>query len=118
MHKRTGLVKFHFHTQQGIQNLSNEEAEKLIGQEFRKAIREIYMKRLSVDFPKWTMYIQVMPEEEAEQVDSPSLWLNYAWSKTLSFNWSGRIWINRNPANFFADVEQSAFAPVQFGAGD
>ena len=64
------------------------------------------------DFPKWTLYVQVMPEADAEKVPYHPFDLTKVWpKKDYPLIEVGVMELNRNPENFFADVEQSAFAP-------
>jgi catalase len=58
-------VKFHFKTQQGIRNLTDEEAEAIIGKDRESHQRDLYESIEKKDFPRWTMFIQVMPEKDA-----------------------------------------------------
>ena len=58
-------MKFHFKTQQGIKNLTDQEAEELIGKDRESHQRDLYEAIERGDYPKWKMYIQVMTEEEA-----------------------------------------------------
>ena len=60
-------VKFHFRSQQGIKNLTNEEAAKIIADDRESHQRDLYEAIERGEFPKWTMYIQVMPEADAEK---------------------------------------------------
>ena len=85
-------VKFHFRTQQGIKNLTDAEAAAVIAHDRESHQRDLYEAIERGDFPKWTLYVQIMPEADAEK-------------------------LNRNPENFFADVEQSAFAPSNLVPG-
>lgn len=62
-------VKFHFRTKQGIQNLTDSEAEAVIAKDRESHQKDLYEAIEKGDFPKWTMFIQVMPEEEANSVD-------------------------------------------------
>src|SRR5699024_12720946 len=61
-------VKFHFKTQQGIKNLTDAEAEALIGKDRESHQRDLYEAIERGDFPKWTMYVHIMPEQDAEKV--------------------------------------------------
>jgi catalase len=61
-------VKFHWRTQQGIKNLSDAEAETLVGKDRESHQRDLYDAIERGDFPKWTLFVQVMPEKDAEKV--------------------------------------------------
>ena len=111
-------VKFHFRSQQGIKNLTNEEAAKIIADDRESHQRDLYEAIERGEFPKWTMYIQVMPEADAEKVPYHPFDLTKVWpKKDYPLIEVGEFELNRNPENFFADVEQSAFAPSNLVPG-
>ncbi|QIL45261.1 catalase [Acidovorax sp. HDW3] len=111
-------VKFHFKTQQGIRNLSDTEAEALIGRDRESHQRDLYEAIARGDFPKWTMYVQVMPEQDAEKVPYHPFDLTKVWPHAdYPLIEVGEFALNKNPENFFADVEQSAFAPSNLVPG-
>ena len=62
-------VKFHFKTQQGIKNLTDQEAESIVGKDRESHHRDLYEAIERQDFPKWKMYVQIMPELEADEVN-------------------------------------------------
>lgn len=106
-------VKFHFKCQQGIHNLTDAEAEALIGKDRESHQRDLYDAIERGDFPKWTLYVQVMPEDEASQVPYNPFDLTKVWPhKDYPLIEVGVMELNRNPENFFAEVEQSAFNPA------
>ncbi|KAF1696078.1 catalase [Pseudoxanthomonas koreensis] len=105
-------VKFHFRTQQGIKNLTDAEAAEAVGNDRETHQRDLFEAIERGDFPKWKMYIQVMPETDAEKVPYHPFDLTKVWPKgDYPLIEVGEFELNRNPENFFADVEQSAFAP-------
>ncbi|MGV8942411.1 MAG: catalase [Lysobacter sp.] len=105
-------VKFHFRTQQGIKNLSDAEAAEVVGNDRESNQRDLFEAIERGDFPKWKMYIQVMLETDAEKVPYHPFDLTKVWPKgDYPLIEVGEFELNRNPENFFADVEQSAFAP-------
>ncbi|CAM5211898.1 Catalase OS=Ureibacillus acetophenoni OX=614649 GN=SAMN05877842_11284 PE=3 SV=1 [Ureibacillus acetophenoni] len=105
-------VKFHFRTEQGIKNLTSEEAAKLIGQDRESSQRDLFDAIEKGDFPKWKMYIQVMTEEQARNHKDNPFDLTKVWFKSeYPLIPVGEFELNRNPENYFADVEQAAFAP-------
>jgi catalase len=111
-------VKFHFRTQQGIRNLTDAEAAELIGNDRESHQRDLYDAIERGDFPRWKMYIQVMPETDAEKVPYHPFDLTKVWPKgDYPLIEVGEFELNRNPENFFADVEQSAFAPSNLVPG-
>lgn len=105
-------VKFHYLTQQGIQNLTDEQAAELVGRDRESHHRDLYEAIERGEFPKWTLYIQVMPEMDAEKVPYHPFDLTKIWPHgDYPLMEVGVFELNRNPDNFFAEVEQSAFAP-------
>lgn len=111
-------VKFHFRTQQGIENLSNEEAIALIGTDRETHQRDLFEAIERGDFPKWKMYIQIMTEEEANTYHFHPFDLTKVWPKgDFPLIPVGEFELNRNPENYFADVEQAAFNPTNIVPG-
>ena len=111
-------VKFHFRTQQGIRNLTDAEAAQIVGNDRESHQRDLFEAIERGDFPKWTMYIQVMPETDAEKVPYHPFDLTKVWPKgDYPLIEVGEFELNRNPENFHADVEQSAFAPSNLVPG-
>ena len=105
-------VKFHIRTQQGIKNLTDAQAQALIGEDRESHQRDLFDAIERGEFPKWTVYIQVMPETDAEKVPYHPFDLTKVWPhKDYPLIEVGVMELNRNPENFYADVEQSAFAP-------
>jgi len=110
--------KFHFKTQQGIKNLSNEEAMKFNGMDRESAGRDLYNAIAKGDFPKWTMYVQIMTEEQAKNhyenpFDITKIW-RHAEFPLIEV---GELELNRWPDNYFAEVEQAAFTPAHVVPG-
>ena len=111
-------VKFHLQTQQGIKNLTSHEAEKLIGKDRESHQRDLYESIEKGNFPKWKMYIQVMTEEEANQMPYNPFDLTKVWYKDeFPLIEVGEFELNRNPENYFAEVEQAAFTPANVVPG-
>lgn len=105
-------VKFTWRTQQGIKNLTDAEAEAAVGKCRETHQRDLYDAIERGDFPKWTLYVQVMPETDAEKVPYHPFDLTKVWPhKDYPLIEVGVIEFNRNPENYFADVEQAAFNP-------
>lgn len=105
-------VKYHFKTDQGICNLSAEDADKLASSDPDYAIRDLYTSIEATDFPSWTVYLQVMTLDQAEKCLFNPFDLTKIWShKDFPLHEVGRIVLNRNPKNYFAEVEQLAFSP-------
>ena len=106
-------VKFHFKTQQGIKNFVNDEAVKMKGDDPDWAQRDLVTSIDKGDFPKWAVKIQVMTEEQANTYKWNPFDLTKIWPhKDFPLIEVGVLELNENPKNFFADVEQSAFAPA------
>ena len=111
-------VKFHFRTQQGIKNLSDAEAAAIVANDRESSQRDLLDAIERGEFPKWKMYIQVMPETDAEKVPYHPFDLTKVWPKgDYPLIEVGEFELNRNSENFFADVEQSAFAPSNLVPG-
>ena len=106
-------VKFHFKTVQGIKNFNNEEAVRMKGDDADWAQRDLVKAIDAGDFPKWNLKIQVMTEEQARTYKWNPFDLTKVWShKDFPLVDVGVMELNENPRNYFADVEQSAFAPA------
>jgi catalase len=115
---RRTWVKFHFKTQQGIRNLSNLEAEVLIGKDRESSQRDLFEAIERSEFPRWTMYIQTMTEDEAAHSSINPFDLTKVWShRTHPLREVGVIELNRNPDNYFAEVEQASFSPSNIVPG-
>ncbi len=106
-------VKFHFKTAQGIKNFVNDEAVKMKGLDPDYAQRDLVKSIDTGDFPRWNMKIQVMTEEEAKTFKWNPFDLTKVWPQAeFPLIDVGSLELNQNPDNYFADVEQSAFAPA------
>jgi len=111
-------VKFHFRTQQGIKNLSNEESQALIGRDRESHQRDLYESIEKKEFPRWTFFIQIMPEKDAAKYRFHPFDLTKVWlKKDYPLIEVGVMELNRNPENYFADVEQAAFNPANVVPG-
>jgi catalase len=111
-------VKFHLKTQQGIKNLTDEEAEAIVGKDRESHQRDLFESIESGDFPKWNMKIQVMPEKDASKCPFNPFDLTKIWPHgDYPLNDVGVLELNRNPENYFAEVEQSAFNPANIVPG-
>ncbi|MHB1314748.1 MAG: catalase [Christensenellales bacterium] len=111
-------VKFHFKTQQGIKNLTDEEAGKLVGMDRESHQRDLFEAIGRRDFPRWTLYFQIMTEEQARNHKENPFDISKVWShKEYPLMEVGVLELNRNPENYFADVEQAAFNPAHIVPG-
>jgi catalase len=110
--------KFHYKTDQGIKCLTAQQAADLAGSDPDYAIRDLYNAIESGNFPSWTFYIQVMTFEEAERWQFNPFDVTKVWPQAdYPLIPVGRFVLNRNPKNYFAEVEQSAFCPAHFVPG-
>ena len=111
-------VKFHFHTQQGIKNLTDQESADMIAACRESHQRDLYDAIEAGNFPKWTLFIQVMPEKEAATCPYNPFDLTKVWFQgDYPLIEVGEFELNRNPENYFAEVEQSAFNPANMVPG-
>jgi catalase len=111
-------VKYHFRTLQGIKNLTDQEAAALVGSDRESHQRDLYESIEKKDFPKWTMSIQVMPEKDAAGYSFHPFDLTKVWlKKDYPLIEVGVLELNRNPENYFAEVEQAAFNPANIVPG-
>ncbi|WP_338448050.1 catalase [Niallia oryzisoli] len=111
-------VKFHFVTQQGIKNLTDQKAVEIIGKDRESHQRDLFEAIEQGDYPKWKMYIQVMTDEQASKLRYNPFDLTKVWyKKDFPLIEVGEVELNRNPENYFAEVEQAAFAPTNIVPG-
>jgi len=111
-------VKFTLRTQQGIERLTDEEARVLIGNDRESHHRDLFESIERGEFPKWTMYVQIMPEKDAENYRINPFDLTKVWPhEDYPLIEAGVFELNRNPDNVFADVEQASFSPSNIVPG-
>ncbi len=111
-------VKWHFKTDQGIRNLPADEADKIASSDPDYAIRDLYNAIGCGDFPSWTLYIQVMDFDQAQSCPFNPFDLTKVWPhSSYPLIEVGRMTLNRNPKDYFAEVEQIAFAPAHMVPG-
>ena len=111
-------VKFTFKTQQGIQNLTDQEATDLIGTDRETHQRDLFEAIERREFPRWKLYVQIMNEEDANTYHIHPFDLTKVWPHgDYPLIEVGVMELNRNPENFFAEVEQAAFAPTTIVPG-
>src|SRR5690606_15078561 len=112
-------VKFHFRTQQGIKNLTDAQAQALVGSDRESSQRDLFEAIENGDFPRWTVYVQIMPEKEASSYHLNPFDLTKVWPKgDYPLMEVGVMELNRNPENFFAEVEQAASTPANVVPGN
>lgn len=104
------LVKYHWEPKQGIKNLTQKEAEKIQGQNFNHATQDLYEAIERGEYPEWELFVQIMedgphPELDFDPLDDTKLWPEdqFPWLPV------GKMILNKNPENYFTDVEQAAF---------
>ena len=111
-------VKFHFRTQQGIENLTDAQAEGLVGKDRETHQRDLFNSIEAGDFPRWTLFVQVMTDAQAKAFPFSPFDLTKVWPKAdFPLIEVGYLELNRNPDNFFADTEQAAFSPANIVPG-
>ncbi|MBI3188190.1 MAG: catalase [Gammaproteobacteria bacterium] len=111
-------VKFHLKCKQDIKNLTDAEAEALIGKDRESHQADLYQAIEDKKYPKWELCVQVMPEKEAAKVPYHPFDLTKVWPhKDYPLIKVGILELNRNPENYFAEVEQAAFNPANVPPG-
>ena len=112
------FVKYHFKTDQGTKCLTTEEAALLAGQNPESHTVDLMQAIERGDFPNWTLKVQVMPAAEAAGYHVNPFDLTKVWSHSdYPLIEIGKMVLDRNPENYFAEVEQAAFDPAHFVPG-
>lgn len=105
-------VKYHFHAKAGVGNLTGEEAKAIAGKDADHHRRDLFDAIARGDFPVWTMSVQIMPYAEATKYRFNPFDLTKIWPHgDYPLVKVGKMTLNRNPENFFAQIEQAAFSP-------
>jgi len=105
-------VKWHFKTKQGIKNFTAESANEMRGIDPDYSQRDLFNSIAKGDFPKWRVCVQIMPEKEADTYHLNPFDLTKVWPhKDYPLVEVGELVLDRNPENYFAEVEQAAFEP-------
>jgi catalase len=111
-------VKYHVKTDQGIQNLTDAEAKAMVAEDPDFHLRDLYESVTRGDHPSWTVQVQLMPFEEAADYRFNPFDLTKVWPHAdyppIDI---GKIRLNRNPENYFAEIEQAAFEPANMVPG-
>ncbi|MEG2319020.1 MAG: catalase, partial [Mucinivorans sp.] len=111
-------VKFHLKTLQGIKNLTDQEAAAIVAQDRESHQRDLFDAIERGDFPKWKFSVQLMTEKQADEYRINPFDLTKVWShREFPLIEVGVMELNRNPENYFAEVEQSAFNPMNIVEG-
>ncbi|MDG5789395.1 catalase [Evansella sp. AB-P1] len=104
------LVKYHWEPKQGIKNLTQEEAEQIQGKNFNHATQDLYEAIENGDFPEWELFVQIISDDEHPELDYDPLDPTKLWYKDdIPWQPVGKMVLNKNPENYFAEVEQAAF---------
>jgi catalase len=111
-------VKYHFKTDQGVRNLTRQEAEAMRGRDPDHATRDLHDAIARSEYPSWTLEMQVMRADEADDYrfdvfDITKVWPHDDYPPIKV----GKLVLNRNPVNYFAEVEQAAFSPSNLVPG-
>jgi catalase len=110
--------KFHFKSKQGIKNMTDEESTQMIGRDRESHQRDLFDAIERGEYPRWRVCIQVMTQAQAETFRWNPFDLTKVWPhKEFPLIEVGQLELNRNPKNYFADVEQAAFKPSAFIPG-
>ncbi|MFC1486641.1 catalase [Thermoproteota archaeon] len=111
-------IKYHFKTDQGIQNFTRQEAEQVKATDPDSATRDLHNAIKKEDYPSWTLQIQIMPVKDAETYRFDVFDVTKVWPhEDYPVIEIGKMVLNRNPNNYFAEVEQAAFSPGNFVPG-
>jgi catalase len=111
-------VKFHFKTRQGHRTLTNAEAGAVIGQTRESYQEDLFGAIEQGQFPQWTMSVQVMPELDADKTSYNPFDLTKVWPHAeYPLIEVGVLELNRNPENYFEEIEQAAFSPSNIVPG-
>ena len=105
-------VKYHFHTDQGIECLTQDEADQLAGEDADYHRRDLFESIRGGDHPSWTMHVQVMPFEDAADYRFNPFDLTKVWPHAdYPLQEVGRLTLTENPVDFHTQIEQAAFQP-------
>jgi catalase len=111
-------VKYHFKTEQGIANLAPETAAEIAGINPDYHIEDLHNSIEKGEYPTWRLYVQIMPLEDADTYRFDPFDVTKVWSqKDYPLQEVGRMVLNKNPENYFAEVEQATFSPGSFVPG-
>jgi catalase len=104
------LVKYHWEPRQGIKNLTQAQAHEIQGKNFNHATQDLYDAIERGEFPEWELCVQIMSDDEHPELDFDPLDDTKIWpTDQFPFLPIGRMVLDKNPENYFAEVEQSAF---------
>lgn len=111
-------VKFHFKTLQGIETITNAQAEVIIAKDRESNQRDLFENIQAGNFPKWSFEIQIMTNEEAKECSFNPFDLTKVWPhKDYPMIKVGVMTLNENPKNYFNEIEQASFSPSNVVSG-
>lgn len=111
-------IKLHFKTDQGIKNFTLEEAIMMAGKDPDHATRDLFDNIAKENFPSWSVYVQIMLPTEADKYRIDPFDVTKVWPhKDYPLIPVGKMTLNRNPKNYFSEVEQAAFSPSNLVPG-
>jgi catalase len=111
-------VQYHFKTDQGIKNLTGPEAAAMCGKDPDHATRDLYDAIERGEHPSWTLEMQILSPEQAKDFGWDIFDITKVWPhKEVPPITVGKLVLNRNPENYFAEVEQAAFNPSNLVPG-
>ncbi len=111
-------VKFHLKTVQGIHCLTDEEAAQIVGGDRESHQRDLLDSTERGDYPQWRMFVQIMPEKDQDRTPYNPFDLTKVWPHSdYPLMEVGLVTLNRNPENYFAEIEQASFSPANMVPG-
>ena len=111
-------VKFHFKTLQGIETLTNEQAEAIIAKDRESNQRDLFENIEAGNFPKWSFEIQIMTDSQAKNCAFNPFDLTKVWPHgDFPMIKVGIMTLNENPKNYFNEIEQASFSPSNIVPG-
>ncbi|HEY0281874.1 MAG TPA: catalase, partial [Rhizomicrobium sp.] len=111
-------VKFHFKTKQGHKHYTNAEAEQVVGKTRESTQADLFGSIEKGDFPRWRFCVQIMPETDADKTPYNPFDLTKVWPHSdYPLIEVGVMELNRNPDNYFTEIEQAAFSPSNIVPG-
>jgi len=111
-------VKFHFKTLQGIQTITNKEAQEIVGKDRESNQRDLFENIEKGNFPKWSFEIQIMTQKQADECSFNPFDLTKVWPHNeYPMIKVGQMTLNQNPKNYFNEIEQASFSPSNIVPG-
>ncbi|MEU2198958.1 catalase [Isoptericola sp. NPDC019482] len=111
-------VKYHFHTDQGIEFFTQDEGDQMASMDTDYHVRDLWEHIAAGEAPSWTLYVQVMPYADAKTYRFNAFDLTKVWPHgDYPLVEVGRMTLDRNPTNYFTEIEEAAFAPSNLVPG-